>query len=74
MRLFRSACRVIPALGCFLAVSAVTVGAEPPAKSIEIGKAAPKFELKDQHGKVQSLNELRKQGPVAIVFFRSARW
>lgn len=41
---------------------------------LAVGKLAPDFELKDQAGKSQKLSELLKQGPVAVVFHRSADW
>ena len=41
---------------------------------LRIGQAAPAFSLKDQNGKVVSLDALLKKGPVALVFFRSADW
>jgi hypothetical protein len=44
----------------------------PPG--VAVGSAAPGFRLKDQAGAERSLDELRKAGPVAIVFYRSARW
>jgi peroxiredoxin len=54
------------------------VEADQPAPSDEvglrIGQLAPAFTLKDQFGKDVSLNSLLKNGPVALVFFRSADW
>jgi peroxiredoxin len=41
---------------------------------VAVGSAAPGFRLKDQAGAERSLDELRKAGPVAVVFYRSARW
>ena len=41
---------------------------------LRIGQVAPAFSLKDQNGKVVSLDALLKKGPVALVFFRSADW
>jgi peroxiredoxin len=41
---------------------------------LAIGQAAPEFTLKDQNSKPISLESLLKQGPVALVFVRSADW
>ncbi len=41
---------------------------------ISVGQKAPSFRLKDQHGKVRSLDEFAAQGNVALVFYRSADW
>jgi hypothetical protein len=52
----------------------VRAGPQPGAgPSLAVGDRAPDFTLVDQAGRKQSLDELRKEGPVAIVFFRSAR-
>ena len=50
---------------------------EPDASAgpgIKVGEKAPAFKLKDQHGGEQSLEDLVKQGSVALVFYRSADW
>jgi peroxiredoxin len=39
-----------------------------------VGQKAPGFTLKDQTGRDVSLAALLKKGPVALVFFRSAKW
>jgi peroxiredoxin len=39
-----------------------------------VGQTAPAFSLKDLSGDTRSLDELRKKGPVALVFYRSAKW
>ena len=41
---------------------------------LEVGKQAPLFTLKNQDGKDVELRDLLKQGPVALVFYRSADW
>jgi cytochrome oxidase Cu insertion factor (SCO1/SenC/PrrC family) len=41
---------------------------------VAVGKQASKFKLKDQKGEERSLDDLRKKGKVAVVFFRSASW
>jgi len=50
--------------------------AAPPEKKapVEVGAKAPAFTLKDQDGKERSLDEFRKKGAVAVVFYRSAKW
>jgi hypothetical protein len=47
----------------------------PPEKTgIKIGEKAPPFKLKDQAGQERALSDLLKNGPVALVFYRSASW
>ena len=47
----------------------------PPEKTgLKIGEKAPAFTLKDQAGKERTLDEVLKQGKVALVFYRSAAW
>lgn len=41
---------------------------------LAVGKKAPDFDLRDQAGDSVKSAELRKKGPVAIVFHRSANW
>ncbi len=41
---------------------------------VKVGEKAPGFTLEDQQGKERSLDELLKQGNVALVFHRSADW
>ncbi len=48
-------------------------GAEPQPDLL-VGAKAPKFSLSDQEGKNRSLDEILKQGKVALVFYRSADW
>jgi hypothetical protein len=48
--------------------------AAEPTKAVEVDQKAPVFSLNDQSGSVRSLDELRKKGPVALVFYRSAKW
>ena len=52
--------------------------ADPPPEEktgLKVGTKAPAFKLKDQAGKERTLDEfLKGEGPVAIVFFRSAGW
>ncbi|HEX2810625.1 MAG TPA: peroxiredoxin [Kineosporiaceae bacterium] len=37
--------------------------------AIEVGKPAPEFELKDQHGRTVRLTDFRGKQPVALVFY-----
>lgn len=46
----------------------------PPEVGLAVGQPGPAFSLPDQNGRVVSLAELLKKGPVALVFFRSADW
>ncbi len=61
-----------------LLTSAVAASAAAPASpektGLAVGRHAPDFTLKDQHGRDVSLSALLKKGPVALVFFRSAEW
>ncbi len=55
----------------------VAEAAEPaPDKNtgIKVGETAPEFKLKDQAGEERTLAALLKDGPVALVFYRSASW
>jgi peroxiredoxin len=65
---------------CLLAAMLFSTGlaadqpAIPDEIGLRIGQLAPAFTLKDQFGKDVSLNALLTNGPVALVFFRSADW
>lgn len=69
--------RFFSALAC-VSLSTMFVSAAEPTPEVKyglkVGDVAPDFKLKDQNGKEQSLSEMKKNGPVAIVFFRSAAW
>jgi peroxiredoxin len=41
---------------------------------LPIGARAPSFVLQDQEGRALALESLLEEGPVALVFFRSAGW
>ena len=41
---------------------------------LKVGEKAPEFTLKDQAGKECALKDMLKDGPVALVFYRSASW
>ncbi len=70
------------ALGTVIALLATpTVWAQGKGKpaheeqtGVKVGEKAPKFMLKDQVGKERSLDDLLKNGAVALVFYRSADW
>ncbi len=63
------------ALGVFaLAAPGRADDAPPERTGIKVGEKAPDFTLTDQAGKQRSLGEFLKNGPVALVFFRSASW
>jgi cytochrome oxidase Cu insertion factor (SCO1/SenC/PrrC family) len=60
-----------------VAAGGVAAAADPaPAEKtgIKVGERAPDFKLKDQTGAERELAALRKGGPVALVFYRSAAW
>jgi cytochrome oxidase Cu insertion factor (SCO1/SenC/PrrC family) len=54
----------------------VNRAADPPAEKtgIKVGEKAPEFKLKDQAGEERTLSSMLKDGPVALVFYRSASW
>ena len=55
----------------------VASAADPAPKEktgIDVGEKAPEFKLKDQAGEERALSALLKDGPVALVFYRSASW
>jgi cytochrome oxidase Cu insertion factor (SCO1/SenC/PrrC family) len=51
-----------------------TVAAAEAEVGLAVGKKAPDFDLHDQAGNSVKSTELRKNGPIAIVFHRSANW
>lgn len=52
----------------------MTAAEDTPAPGPKLGTKAAEFKLPDQNGKERKLSELLKQGPVAVVFHRSADW
>lgn len=48
--------------------------AAPEKTGLAIGQKAPAFTLKDQNDRDVALEALVRQGPVAVVFYRSADW
>ena len=64
-------------LGVAVAIAGgVAVAADPPESKtgLKVGEKAPDFKLKDQAGTEHELKGLLKDGPVALVFYRSASW
>ena len=64
------------AFGFFIGAG-VASAADPAPKEktgINVGEKAPEFKLKDQAGEERALSALLKDGPVALVFYRSASW
>ena len=64
------------AVGCGTsAEQKVEVKKAPEEKTgTKVGEKAPDFNLKDQSGDERELKALLMDGPVALVFFRSASW
>lgn len=64
------------ALAVVLGVALGASAADPPPEKtgIKVGEKAPAFKLKDQTGTERELAALLKDGPVALVFYRSASW
>jgi len=54
---------------CLLIASVAGIAQDKP-EGLFINSKAPEFKLKDQSGIDQSLKELRKKGPVVVVFYR----
>ncbi|MGD9714562.1 MAG: hypothetical protein AB7V46_21260 [Thermomicrobiales bacterium] len=60
-----------------LALAGSVEAAEPATEEqtgLSVGEQAPGFKLMDQSGEERELSVLLKQGPVALVFYRSASW
>ena len=71
--MLRRLCFAIGVVACL----GVAVGADhaPDTKTgVKVGEKAPAFKLKDQSGQERELSTLLKDGPVALVFYRSASW
>ena len=45
-----------------------------PPEPVAVGARAPSFALKDQNGQTYELEDMLKNGPVAVVFIRSIAW
>lgn len=48
----------------------IAASAQDKPEGLFINSKAPDFSIKDQNGKMVSLKELRKKGPIVIVFYR----
>jgi cytochrome oxidase Cu insertion factor (SCO1/SenC/PrrC family) len=68
--------RYLAAAAVACAALGAAVAAPPPEEKtgLKVGEKAPEFTLKDQAGKDRALKDLLKDGPVALVFYRSAAW
>ena len=66
----------IAILGALVGAAVVTAADPAPDEKtgIKVGEKAPEFKLKDQSGEERALSALLKDGPVAVVFYRSASW
>lgn len=64
------------AVGLLVAAGGAQAADPAPAEKtgIEVGEKAPDFKLQDQNGQERTLSALLKDGPVALVFYRSASW
>jgi cytochrome oxidase Cu insertion factor (SCO1/SenC/PrrC family) len=66
---------LLGAVGLLGQVAAQPRASAPQEKSgIAVGQKAPSFALNDQAGQERKLDEFLKQGPLALVFYRSASW
>ena len=62
--------------GLFIGAGVASAADPAPEEKtgIKVGDKAPEFKLKDQAGEERTLSALLKDGPVALVFYRSASW
>jgi peroxiredoxin len=60
------------ALFSLIAVFAIVAAQAQKPEGLFINSKAPEFKLKDQTGVEVSLKELRKKGPVVVLFYRGA--
>jgi cytochrome oxidase Cu insertion factor (SCO1/SenC/PrrC family) len=63
-------------IGLLAALGVARAGDPAPDEKtgLKVGEKAPEFTLKDQAGKERALKDMLKDGPVALVFYRSASW
>lgn len=47
---------------------------DPATLGPALGQAIPRFEARDQHGRLRDLESLRGPKGLVLVFFRSADW
>jgi len=59
-----------------LAVAAAMTQAPPPPLDIgpAVGEAIPRFEARDQTGRLRTLEDLKGPNGLMLLFFRSADW
>jgi hypothetical protein len=64
------------AFGLLASVGAALAADPAPDEKtgLKVGDKAPEFKLKDQAGEERALSTMLKDGPVALVFYRSASW
>ena len=63
------------AVAASISLGAAVAAPAPDEKTgLKVGEKATEFTLKDQAGKDRALKDLIKDGPVALVFYRSASW
>ncbi|MBL8233884.1 MAG: redoxin domain-containing protein [Bryobacterales bacterium] len=65
---------ILPLLLCATSVFAQTTPPLPADPGVKTGARIPRFQLKDQNGKTQSLESLRGPKGLMLVFYRSADW
>jgi peroxiredoxin len=53
-----------------LLIASITLNAQEKPEGLFINSKAPEFKAKDQNGKEIVLKDLRKKGPVVIIFYR----
>ena len=51
-----------------------TISIEPMSIGLAVGQKAPAFSIRDQFGRVQTLDILRGKNGTVLLFFRSADW
>jgi len=51
-----------------------TISIEPMSIGLAVGQKAPAFSIRDQFGRVQTLDTLRGKNGTVLLFFRSADW
>lgn len=62
--------KAILSLLCFFVV--IISSAQEKPEGLFINSKAPEFSLKDQYGATVTLKELRKKGPVVVLFYRGS--
>ncbi len=71
----RPSARRSVALAALLATSQLIASSGCAAdEGLKVGDKAPAIELKNQNAEVIKVSEMLKDGPVAVVFHRSANW